>query len=132
MARLCSYYGCKELALPDTHRCASHPPREPRKKVRKDWEKYNNRHIYQSSRWQRLREQQLILQPLCEHCLLIDIVREANTVDHIVEVRDGGDIWDIENLQSLCPACHNRKTAEERKKREKKKRLGDFRSMNDF
>ncbi|MGB3390738.1 MAG: HNH endonuclease signature motif containing protein [Pseudaminobacter sp.] len=31
-------------------------------------------------------------------------------VDHIKPIRDGGAPYDLENLQSLCPKCHARKT----------------------
>ena len=37
--------------------------------------------------------------------------------DHIVERRDGGAELDKRNIELLCAACHNRKTAVERKKR---------------
>lgn len=32
-------------------------------------------------------------------------------VDHILGLRDGGAPYDLTNLQTLCPACHSRKTA---------------------
>jgi 5-methylcytosine-specific restriction endonuclease McrA len=32
-------------------------------------------------------------------------------LDHIVEVKDGGELLDDLNLQLLCQPCHNRKTA---------------------
>lgn len=31
-------------------------------------------------------------------------------VDHKVPIRDGGAPYDLDNLQSLCPKCHARKT----------------------
>lgn len=31
-------------------------------------------------------------------------------VDHIKPLRDGGAPFELGNLQSLCPACHSRKT----------------------
>jgi 5-methylcytosine-specific restriction enzyme A len=34
--------------------------------------------------------------------------------DHIVEVKDGGAPFDPSNLQLLCHACHNAKTADAR------------------
>lgn len=37
--------------------------------------------------------------------------------DHIVERRDGGADLDLTNGQALCPACHSRKTATVRQKR---------------
>ena len=32
-------------------------------------------------------------------------------VDHIKELAAGGDMWDINNCQTLCYNCHKRKTA---------------------
>jgi len=31
-------------------------------------------------------------------------------VDHVRGLRDGGEPFDLANLQTLCPACHSRKT----------------------
>lgn len=31
-------------------------------------------------------------------------------VDHVKPIRDGGAPYDLDNLQSLCPTCHARKT----------------------
>ena len=35
---------------------------------------------------------------------------EATEVDHIVEIQDGGEEFDLSNLRSLCHACHVAKT----------------------
>lgn len=37
--------------------------------------------------------------------------------DHINEIRDGGVPFDPNNIELLCQACHNRKTALARKRR---------------
>ena len=37
--------------------------------------------------------------------------------DHVVEVKDGGAELDPANVQLLCHACHQRKTADARAKR---------------
>ena len=34
-------------------------------------------------------------------------------VDHVVAVRDGGEFWQLSNLQSLCRRCHLKKTRRE-------------------
>ena len=36
--------------------------------------------------------------------------------DHILPLQLGGDPWDMENLQTLCRACHIRKTAGENRR----------------
>jgi 5-methylcytosine-specific restriction endonuclease McrA len=37
---------------------------------------------------------------------------EQLTMDHIIPVRAGGPVCDMNNLQLLCEKCHNRKTME--------------------
>jgi 5-methylcytosine-specific restriction protein A len=57
--------------------------------------------------WQRKRNWYIKHHPLCVKC-----GRIATDVDHIIpRVRGGTD--DEDNLQSLCHACHSRKTAVE-------------------
>ena len=34
-------------------------------------------------------------------------------VDHIRRLRDGGEMWDLHNLQTLCRKCHFSKTSAE-------------------
>lgn len=34
-------------------------------------------------------------------------------VDHITAISNGGDMWDEENLQTLCKPCHREKTTED-------------------
>jgi 5-methylcytosine-specific restriction endonuclease McrA len=36
-------------------------------------------------------------------------------VDHIKPIKNGGDLMAMDNLQSLCVSCHNRKKAKEMK-----------------
>lgn len=51
--------------------------------------------------------------PLCELRLDDWCGGVAEEVDHIVNVADGGDEWDWDNLQSACKHCHAVKTARE-------------------
>ncbi len=37
--------------------------------------------------------------------------------DHIIEIADGGDEFDMENVQTLCVSCHKAKTKEGRQQR---------------
>lgn len=32
-------------------------------------------------------------------------------VDHVIEVREGGGACGLDNLQTLCPSCHDEKTS---------------------
>lgn len=75
--------------------------------------------FYHSTRWARLRKWFIRKNPLCVHCMRDGRVTAARVIDHVVEIADGGQRYDIDNLQALCHACHNRKTADERAKREK-------------
>ena len=40
------------------------------------------------------------------------------SLDHVVPVGDGGAIYDIGNMQTLCSACHKKKTKKENEERE--------------
>lgn len=60
--------------------------------------------------WQARRLQVLARSPLCQHCLLNNITREATEVDHNTPIAQGGDNSDA-NLTPLCKPCHSRKTA---------------------
>src|SRR5260370_10043286 len=37
--------------------------------------------------------------------------------DHIVEIRDGGELFDESNIQLLCGSCHTKKTLQVRMER---------------
>lgn len=72
---------------------------------------------YGLARWQQIRQWQLTQEPLCRMCLEIDVVTEANTVDHITPHRGDEEKFWSGPFQSLCPSCHSRhKQAEERGK----------------
>ena len=65
-------------------------------------------------RWQKLRNCFIAQHPFCEQCMKQGRLTLATDVDHIKPHR--GDpilLFDEENLQALCHACHSRKTASE-------------------
>lgn len=68
--------------------------------------------FYNSKEWWRVRTIVLRDNQFCVNCN-----RPADVVDHIKELIDGGAPLALENLQPLCHACHNKKTAEERGRR---------------
>ena len=79
--------------------------------------RHANTEFYRSTAWRKLRAEQLRRQPLCECCLAQGRHTPAHIVDHIRPVNRGGAPLDLENLQSLCAACHNRKSGAERHQR---------------
>lgn len=63
---------------------------------------------YASARWKALRLARLTEQPLCERCLVADIVTEATVVHHIDPHRgDPVKFWNGP-FQNLCAPCHNK------------------------
>lgn len=65
-------------------------------------------------RWQMLRNRFIAQHPYCEQCLKEGRITLATDVDHIIPHRGNIELlYDEKNLQSLCKACHSRKTASE-------------------
>lgn len=130
MSKLCTAPGCRNIVDDGSARCPDHteaPSYTPKKRYQHHY--HNGKRIYQSSRWRKLRDAHIAREPVCRHCLKYDIVTPAKVVDHIIEIEDGGEIWNPDNLQSLCHSCHNAKTAREAIKRHKNK---GFKSLSDF
>lgn len=85
--------------------------------------------IYKSRRWQKVRKIVLIRDNyLCQPCLKRGVIKEANTVHHIEALRDDlSKAFDLENLESICPACHNKEHPERNSKgRKQAKRRKDI------
>lgn len=61
---------------------------------------YNVKHIYGKIRHQ-VRERD---KNICQSC-----GGPGDTVDHIVPVAQGGSVFDMANLQTLCNKCHHKK-----------------------
>lgn len=68
---------------------------------------------YNTPRWRKLSRMHKAHYPLCVECLKINQYSPVAVSDHINPVSEGGDMWDWDNLQSLCTSCHQRKTANE-------------------
>ena len=67
---------------------------------------------YKSKRWQKLRKQKLMLNPLCERCLNNNIRVAACFIHHKeyvtdINYMDDNVFYNIDNLESLCKKCHN-------------------------
>ena len=129
MKKICSQAGCKAIVSDGGYRCPKHPPKPVKinRKARYSHHYHEGKNIYYTNRWKRIRKVVLDAEPLCTHCKKLGIFRPAKIVDHIKEVVDGGDLFDIDNLEGLCFSHHNTKTAREKKAREK---VG--RSLSDY
>ena len=74
--------------------------------------------IYRSKRWAKTRRSALDRDGWrCCQCGRAG----ALEVDHVVPMDRGGDPWSLMNLQSLCRACHYRKTGGENRGRKPSK-----------
>jgi 5-methylcytosine-specific restriction protein A len=117
---LCVAPGCKTIVRDGTSRCEKHT--KTAKKQKAEIREFNggraNSKIYNSARWRRLSNKKRTVTPFCEDCEDQGITTLANVVDHIVELNDNPKLaYAWSNLRSLCHACHNKKTAEEKRKR---------------
>jgi 5-methylcytosine-specific restriction enzyme A len=120
--RPCSKPGCRVLT--DQAYCPTHAKERQaqRREQYKHYDRYQRdkqlRDFYHSVEWARLRQQRLMIDHgLCQDCLAEQRITPAYIVDHIKPVRL---FWHLrlrlDNLQSLCQAHHNRKTAEDKKR----------------
>lgn len=76
---------------------------------------------YNKSAWKRTRNHVLSEEPLCRECKKKGKIVQATDVDHILPISEGGNPWDLDNLQPLCSSCHKRKTAIESNRRRGKR-----------
>lgn len=119
------------MVVAPASRCSLHPY----KSFRREYEHHflaDGRNIYHTPEWKRIRKARLLLNPLCQPCEELGLVIPAKDVDHKVEVEDGGEVFDIENTQSLCRSCHNRKSALKKRLRNSKKNNKDIPKISDF
>lgn len=70
--------------------------------------------FYKSSAWLKCREVVLIRDHyMCQPCLKRERITTANTVHHIKPLEDYPELaLDIDNLESICPSCHNKEHPE--------------------
>ena len=78
---------------------------------------------YHTRAWRKLRAAMLAENPLCVECLKNGITKASRVCDHIKNVSSGKTaeererlMWDVNNLQMLCDACHNKKSGRESRK----------------
>ena len=108
--RPCRHPGC--YVLVSGGYCDAHKPKDSdrRSEESRAW-----RWMYSTDEWtQDIRPMQLLREPFCRECSRNGLRVRATDVDHIEPHRgDWSKFTDRNNLQSLCHACHSRKTAEE-------------------
>ena len=74
--------------------------------------------FYKTYKWTQTSKSYRKEHPLCVECAKKGRTKKADVVDHIIPIKEGGLQYDHSNLQSLCHAHHNKKTAQdERNKR---------------
>lgn len=109
-ARPCRRPGCPNLTREGRY-CAEH-----RRERQEDYEanRPSSSARGYDARWQRLRKMVLARDPLCSDPFGVhgDTAVPATDVDHIVPRSQGGTD-DESNLQTLCHACHSRKTVQD-------------------
>lgn len=121
-----SYKKCNEVHCPELTRgtyCEVHQQEQVALKkqgyqdYKRDRQDKEVQAFYSSGVWRKVRVHQLSQHPLCKHCMAEDILTPAELVDHIIPTKiDWSLRLSLSNLQSLCQACHNRKSAEDRRK----------------
>jgi hypothetical protein len=92
MRKPCLHPGCPNQAKPGDPRCVDHAQEDDVGIARA------GRNVYCTKRWRVLRRRKLHLDPLCAVCEGI-----AEDVHHKIGIQDRGEVWSLENLESLCP-----------------------------
>jgi 5-methylcytosine-specific restriction protein A len=74
----------------------------------------NTKPFYKSAKWRKCRELVLVRDNyLCQPCLKNSKLTPANTVHHIISLEEAPELaLDPDNLESICPSCHNKEHPE--------------------
>ena len=83
------------------------PERKPFGRVK------SNNEIYNSWKWRKFAKRYKENNPLCIKCEEEGIVSSAYVADHIQRIEDGGEVFNENNIQSLCEFHHNQKSGKE-------------------
>ena len=79
--------------------------------MRKDRSRRSSRQRGYCGRWDKASRLHRTLNPACAICLMAGRAAPATQVDHIRPHKDDPELfWDEDNWQSLCRACHGKKT----------------------
>lgn len=121
LKRLCKAAGCNRIAEYPNRYCDVHKALENPEKGTFMGGNYNfptdYNHLYHSLRWKEASKNFLRTYDTCCRC-----GNRATVVDHIIPHRgDEALFWDESNWQPLCDKCHQLKTLEEFRERQKQK-----------
>ena len=122
LKRLCKKPGCKNLADYPNKYCEHHRQLEVPEAGRflgGEYDAYKAAwaYLYKDTRWTKISREFLRANPVCCRC-----GAPATVVDHIIPHRGDEELfWDSNNLQPLCFKCHQLKTLEEFRERQKQK-----------
>lgn len=100
--RACGYPGCPKLT--DGRYCEEH-----KKLTDKQYNKYQRDPLTKKRYgrdWKRIRDRFIKVHPLCEECKKAGRLTPANTVHHIVPLKEHINHSES-NLLSLCKSCHS-------------------------
>lgn len=89
------------------------------------------KHVYSTTRWQRVRKAYFMEHPLCERCLAEGSegrTKETEEIHHIIPLKTcNGDLnyllqlaFDYDNLMAVCQKCHEEIHAEMRAQHKRK------------
>lgn len=93
--------------------------------------------LYKTKRWQKIRKMVIVRDlGICQECKKCGRYSRGNTVHHIIEAREDIEMfWDIDNLELICPSCHNKEHPDKawgwRTKKKKKKGVVKFYSTRE-
>jgi len=117
--RLCAHAGCGVLTREGY--CPKHKPKDISRRSAEaaDWHRWYGLPIWKD----KLRPAQLLREPFCRECSRRGLRVRATDVDHIQPHRGSWALFiEPKNHQSLCHACHSRKTAAEMRQNSAEKR----------
>lgn len=109
----CIEPNCDAPAAPGSCRCERHKAMRDQMYARTQ-ERTERAALYASPMWKAVRRAVLIERPFCVECMKQGRYTPAEVVDHIRPHKGDAQLFfDTTNLQPLCKACHDRKTASE-------------------
>lgn len=99
----CRHKGCYEIVSGKAY-CDKHKPI----KSNDNYKRPDRHRFYNSQKWRKLRKLYAQNHPLCERCWSKGIVKPVDIVHHKISIEDDySKRLDMDNLESLCIACHN-------------------------